>query len=132
MDLFATRFNHKLPSFVSPVPDQRAWAVDALSLSWEQMNAYAFPPVSLLPQVVSKLRLSQDDSDCPRLAKHALVWGPGGPVDSDPVQPSSNKGPSNSAFQRATSQEPSESQSSCLAPRSSAIRKHGFSEEVAA
>ena len=42
--------------------------------------------------------LSQDDSGCPRLAKHALVLGPGGPIGSDPVQPSSNKGPSNSAF----------------------------------
>ena len=76
--------------------------------------------------------LSQDDSDCPRLAKHALVLGPGGPVGSDPVQPSSDKGPSDSTFQRAGSQEPSESQSSCMAPRSSTIRKHGFSEEVAA
>ena len=75
--------------------------------------------------------LSQDDSDCPRLAKHALVLGPGGPVRSDPLQPSSDKGPSDSAFQRASSPEPSESQSSCLAPRSTAIRKHGFSEEVA-
>ena len=27
LDLFATRFNHKLPSFVSPVPDQKAWAI---------------------------------------------------------------------------------------------------------
>ena len=134
VDLFATRFNHKLPSFVSPVPDQTAWAVDALSLSWEHLNAYAFPPVSLLPQVISKIKgsgLSQDDSDCPRLAKHALVLGPGGPIRSDPLQPSSDKGPSDSAFQRASSPEPSESQSSCLAPRGSAIRKHGFSEEVA-
>ena len=30
LDLFATRFNHKLPRFVSPVPDPTAWAVDAL------------------------------------------------------------------------------------------------------
>ena len=32
VDLFATRFNNKLPQFVSPVPDPQAWAVDALSL----------------------------------------------------------------------------------------------------
>ena len=76
--------------------------------------------------------LSQDDSDCPRLAKHALVLGPGGPIRSDPVHPSSDKGPSDSAVQWTSSPEPSESQSSCLAPRSSTIRKHGFSEEVAA
>ena len=32
IDLFATRFNHKLPQFVSPVPDSLAVAVDALTL----------------------------------------------------------------------------------------------------
>ena len=56
VDLFVTRFNHKLPQFVLPVPDLAAWAVDALSLPWEHLEAYAFPPVSLLPQVISKLR----------------------------------------------------------------------------
>ena len=30
VDLFATRFNNKLPQFVSPVPDPLAWSVDAL------------------------------------------------------------------------------------------------------
>ena len=55
IDLFATRFNHKLPKFVSPVPDPTAWAVDALSLSWSNLDVYAFPPVSLLSQVISKL-----------------------------------------------------------------------------
>ena len=34
IDLFATRFNHKLPQFVSPVPDSLAVAVDALTLPW--------------------------------------------------------------------------------------------------
>ena len=56
VDLFATQFNHKLPRFVSPVPDPTAWAVDALSLQWDQLEVCAFPPVSLFPQVVSKLR----------------------------------------------------------------------------
>ena len=41
VDLFATRFNNKLPQFVSPVPDPQAWAVDALSLSWENLDPYA-------------------------------------------------------------------------------------------
>ena len=51
IDLFATRFNHRLRKFVSPVPDPAAWAVDALSLSWGNLDMYAFPPVSLLNQV---------------------------------------------------------------------------------
>ena len=38
IDLFATRFNNKLPQCVSPVPDPLAWAVDALSLPWEDLD----------------------------------------------------------------------------------------------
>ena len=34
VDLFATRFNHKLPLYISPVPDNHALAIDALSLNW--------------------------------------------------------------------------------------------------
>ena len=56
VDLFATRFNNKLPQFVSPVPDPQAWAVDALSLSWEDLDPYAFPPVAILGKVVEKLQ----------------------------------------------------------------------------
>ena len=55
VDLFATRFNNKLPQFVSPVPDPQAWAVDALSLSWEGLDPYAFPPAAILGKVVEKL-----------------------------------------------------------------------------
>ena len=34
LDLFAMRFNNKLPLFVSPVPDPLVTAVNALSLPW--------------------------------------------------------------------------------------------------
>ena len=57
VDLFATRFNHRLPVYVSPVPDPAAWAVDALSLNWEGLLAYAFPPFPILAQVLRKARL---------------------------------------------------------------------------
>ena len=70
LDLFATRFNHKLPKFVSLVPDQTACAVDALSLLWENLDAYAFPPVSLLSQVISKVM----DQGCCRLILIAPEW----------------------------------------------------------
>ena len=55
VDLFATKFNRKLPRFVSPVPDLLAWKVDALSVPWQDLDAYVFPPVALLGKVVSKL-----------------------------------------------------------------------------
>ena len=71
VDLFATRFNRKLPQFVSPVPDQTAWAVDALSISWEDLDPYLFPPTALLGKVMSKIR----DNPCRR----AIVIAPGWP-----------------------------------------------------
>ena len=55
VDLFATRFN-KLLQFVSPVPDSLAWPVRALSLPWEDLDSYAFPPVAILGILVAKLR----------------------------------------------------------------------------
>ena len=70
IDLFATRFNHKLPQFVSPVPDSLAIAVDALTLPWDDLDAYAFPPTAILGKVVEKLL----DSPCKRLILIAPGW----------------------------------------------------------
>ena len=72
IDLFATRFNHKLPQFVSPVPDPLAVAVDALTLPWDDLDAYAFPPTAILGKVVEKLL----DSPCKRL----ILIASGGPT----------------------------------------------------
>ncbi len=58
IDLFATRFNNKLPQFVSPVPDWRAQAVDALAMQWGNLFAYAFPPPRLMQQVLKQVRTS--------------------------------------------------------------------------
>nr|KAG5703999.1 hypothetical protein BaRGS_032088 [Batillaria attramentaria] len=62
IDLFATRWNNKLPTFVSPVPDPTAWAVDALSIPWDGFVAYAYPPTVLIPKVLQKLENSTGKS----------------------------------------------------------------------
>ena len=59
IDLFATRLNHKLPLYVSPIPDQRALSIDALSMNWNNLHAYAFPPFHLIQAVINKVKLSQ-------------------------------------------------------------------------
>ena len=73
-DLFATSFNNKLPQFVSPASDPLAWAVDALSLPWEDLVPYVFKPVAILGKVVSRqgttlagesFRLFQGGPTCP-------------------------------------------------------------------
>ena len=59
LDLFATRFNHKLPLFMSPVLDNQAFAIDAFSMNWNYFHAYAFPSTIMIPSVLNKIRQSQ-------------------------------------------------------------------------
>jgi hypothetical protein len=47
IDLFATKMNNRLPQYMSPLSDLKALAVNALAVSWDSMNAYAFPPTPL-------------------------------------------------------------------------------------
>ena len=56
VDLFATRENHQLPSYVSPCPDPEAAEVNAFSVPWDNWDSvYLFPPVAVLHQVSSLL-----------------------------------------------------------------------------
>ena len=135
VDLFATRFNNKLPQFVSPVSDPHTWAVDALSLSWEDLDPYTFPPAAILGKVVEKLQ----DYPCNRIILIAPGW-PNMPwfwdlvamVQSNPTVSAQHTKLSVSAIQPGPSQEPVKSEPTCLAPRASAIKEQGFSEAVAA
>ena len=53
---FATHLNHKLPLYVSSVPDPKAWDIDALNINWRGLTAYAYPPTALLHRVIQKIR----------------------------------------------------------------------------
>ena len=55
VDLFATRLNHKVLLYVSPVPDQHAWDIDAPNINWSGLTAYAYPPTAL-HKVIQKIR----------------------------------------------------------------------------
>ena len=56
VDLFATHLNDKLPLYVSPIPDAKAWDIDALNINWTGLIAYAYPPTALLHRVIQKIR----------------------------------------------------------------------------
>ena len=60
VDLFASQDNHQLPVYCTRAPDPRAWQTDALAIRWNGLLAYAFPPFSLIPRVVTKL----EQEDC--------------------------------------------------------------------
>ena len=59
IDLFATSINHHLPVYFSPMYDPMSAGTDAMLQSWDGLQAYAFPPFSLLPRVLAKVRVSR-------------------------------------------------------------------------
>ena len=69
IDLFATRLNNRLSVYVSPIPDDRALAIDALSMNWDQIHAYAFPQFALIRAIISKIHQHQ----C-KIVLIALFW----------------------------------------------------------
>jgi hypothetical protein len=56
IDLCAMAENKKYPVFVSPFPHPQAWAVDALSLDLNGLEAYVFPPYQLIGKLLKSFR----------------------------------------------------------------------------
>ena len=56
VDLFASALNARLPMYCARTQDQAAWRVDAFSIRWTGLRAYAFPPISLIPRILRKIR----------------------------------------------------------------------------
>ncbi|XP_038072519.1 uncharacterized protein LOC119741020 [Patiria miniata] len=61
VDLFASRMNNQLPIYCARGPDPNAWQTDALSVRWDGLLAYAFPPISLVSRVLTKIE--QEDAE---------------------------------------------------------------------
>ena len=80
-------YRYKLSQVVSPVRDLKAWTVDALTLSWEDLDLYTFARISQGDQIIGSF-MQESHSDSPRLAKHAVVFGPGESVIQNTYMPS--------------------------------------------
>ena len=52
----ATRLNNRLPVYGNPVPDPQAHKVDAMSFSWNGLDAYVFLPWPIIEQALIKLQ----------------------------------------------------------------------------
>ena len=74
LDLFASRLNSQLKTYVSWQPEPESWAVDAFSLNWNTLKCYAFPPFSLLGRTLSKI--------CQNQAEGILIAPPPPPLDN--------------------------------------------------
>ena len=59
IDLFATSENRQCSIFFSPFRDPMAAGTDAFLQPWDSLQAYAFPPWSIIPRVLAELRESR-------------------------------------------------------------------------
>ena len=59
INLFATSENRQCSIFFSPFWDPLAAGTDEFLRSWDGLQAYAFPPWSIIPRVLAKLRESR-------------------------------------------------------------------------
>ena len=60
IDLFATSLTARLPVYFSLASDSRAAGTDALLQPWDNLQAYAFPPIAIIRRVLVKLRSSRN------------------------------------------------------------------------
>ena len=81
---------------------------------------------------VAERTMQETHSDCPRVAKHALVLESSDHVQSNSTEPAQSAQSVNTALQSDPSQKSDKPESPCMAPRASAIKEQGFSEAVAA
>ena len=56
VDCFASRLNFQVEKYISFRPDPNAFLVNAFTVNWKGLNAYMFPPFSLIGMVLQKIR----------------------------------------------------------------------------
>ena len=59
IDLFASRINHQFPKNVSYRPNPHAIAIHTSTIPWAKLNFHAFPPFSVIPMVLNKIKTEQ-------------------------------------------------------------------------
>ena len=60
IDLFSTSLTARLPVFFAPAWEPKAAGVDAFLQPWDNLQAYAFPPIAIITRVLLKLRASHN------------------------------------------------------------------------
>ena len=100
---------------------------------WDNLQACAFPPFGLIPQVLSKVRLSRnlEVTHGSLLAPQAMVPGSSGAAGEGSVPPACVEGSSQTAPLSSFSPEPPRSSVDWVSYHERSTRRLGFSSRVA-
>ena len=133
IDLFATSLTARLPVFFAPAWEPKAAGVDAFLQPWDNLKAYAFPPIAIIKRVLLKLRASHncDLTHRPLLASKRMVSGSAGTsIRHSNRTTRTSRSAATTAFQSVSRKSPYAS-SDCVATLKRFAGQAGFSETVA-
>ena len=121
IDLFATRLNHRLPFYVSPIPDQKALSIDTLSM--DRSHSSCDKQNMVIPV--------QDSIDSTSMARQTMVSRAPKSVGVTTGISASNPKPTCSAKRQDSASKPGPSTASCLGIVKQSLRDRQFSSDVA-
>ena len=134
IDLFATSLTARLPVFFAPAWEPRAAGVVAFLQPWDNLQAYAFPPIAIIKRVLLKLRASHNcdlTSDRPLLASKGMVSrSTGTSIRHSNRTTQTSRSAATTAFPSVARKSPYAS-SDCVATLKRFASQAGFSETVA-
>ena len=134
IDLFATSLTARLPVFFAPAWEPRAAGVVAFLQPWDNLQAYAFPPIAIIKRVILKLRASHNcdlTSDRPLLASKGMVSrATGTSIRHSNRTTQTSRSAATIAFPSVARKSPYAS-SDCMATLKQFASQAGFSETVA-
>ena len=118
---------------MSPIPDQKALSIDALTMDWNHIHAYAFPPFHLIPAVIKKSTVIpvQDSIDSNSMARQTMVSRAPRSVGVTTGISASNSKPTCSAKRQDSAAKPGPSTASRLGIVKQSLRDRQFSSDVA-
>jgi hypothetical protein len=61
IDIFVSRLNHQIDNYASWSYDPEASSMDAFTISWKELHPYLFPPFTIIPRILSKIKTDTVD-----------------------------------------------------------------------
>ena len=130
IDLFATRLNHRLPLYVSPIPDQKELSIDALTMDWNRLCVSTVLCYSSCDKQSTVIPV-QDSFDSTPMARQTMVSRAPRPVGVTTSISASNSKPASSAKRQNSASKPGPSTASRLRIVKQSLRDRQFSSDVA-
>ena len=129
IDLFATRLNHRLPLYVSPIPDQKALSIDALTMDWNRLRVSTVPSYSSCDKQNTVIPV-QDSIDSSSMARQTMVFRAPRSVGVSTGISASNSKPASSAKRQNSASKLGPSTASRLGIVKQSLGDRQFSSDV--